>query len=139
LTKKNYYESITYTEFVNLHNDYHTMMEIFDDCFHLSAMALKDLTGLKYNPYYIKEILKFTRLWNIKENIDTLLSLKNSVILDWKKENYDKYKKICEEEMLEYDSSIICDIVSANIEKPNPVKESLQEQARNMRQLTFDF
>ena len=138
MTKKNYIDSISYTEFVNMHNDYHIMMEIFDDCFHLSAMALKELTGLKYNPYYIKEILKFTRLWNIKDNIDTLLSLDNKLIRNWKKNNKEKYKDICKEERLEYDSLIICDLHMIDVAKPIPSTENKQSKRRHI-QLQFDF
>jgi len=93
LNKKDYYATTTYTEYVQHINDYLAFMEIFDDNFELAALALKRLAGLQYNPYYIKEILYFTRIWNIIEYIDKVLSMPYIEVMKFKEENKD-YKAI---------------------------------------------
>lgn len=102
MTRKDFIKSITYVDFINAYNDYYLFMSIFDDCFHLASVAIKELCSHEKNIYYIKNTLQFNRIWNLTEEIDFILSLDNSALSDWINNNREIYKGECEKELLEF-------------------------------------
>ena len=105
MTKKDFLKDFTYVDFLNIYEDYYLFMSIFNDCFHLAAIAIKELCNYPKNPYYIKNTLQFNRIWNLLDQINYILDMDNNNLNEWIKLNRETYKKECEEKEVSISSA----------------------------------
>ena len=141
ISKKEFFEKITYIEHLEYLNDYETLLEIFDYCYYLTAVALRELVNLDKNAYAIALILKYRRYWQILGYIDKLLSLEYKLIQEFIEEKKrDKTIVLeCKKEEKEYGfkSEFIKKIEKEEKEKKK--KRIKKHKKRVYKQATFDF